>query len=84
MTNLTKDEMIMTSGGNVSATMVSAIYRIVSFIYELGEALGSYIRRSNEDKMCGLQNLFMPRRNPGFFYKKNRNQQFLVDIAKKQ
>ena len=55
MTNLTKDEMIMTSGGNVSATMVSAIYRIVSFIYELGEALGSYIRRSNEDKMCGLQ-----------------------------
>lgn len=54
MTNLTKDEMIMTSGGNVSATMVSAVYRIVSFIYELGEALGSYIRRSNEDKMCKL------------------------------
>ena len=54
MINLTKDEMIMTSGGNVSATMVSMVYRIVSFIYELGEALGSYIRRSNEDKMCEL------------------------------
>lgn len=56
MANLTNDEMIMTSGGNinVNATMVGTVYRIVSFVYELGEALGSYIRRSNEDKMCEL------------------------------
>lgn len=54
MNILTKDEMIMTNGGNVSATMVSAVYKIVGFIYELGEALGSYIRRSSEDKMCDI------------------------------
>ncbi len=54
MVDLTKEEMVMTCGGNVSATMVGAVYKIVSFVYELGEALGSYIRRNNEDKMCEL------------------------------
>ena len=48
--------MVKVDGGTdvISATMINSIYKIVSFIYELGEALGSYIRRSNEDKMCNL------------------------------
>lgn len=56
MKKLENDELLKVDGGTdvISATMINSIYKIVSFIYELGEALGSYIRRSNEDKMCNL------------------------------
>lgn len=56
MKKLENDELLKIDGGTdvISATMINSIYKIVSFIYELGEALGSYIRRSNEDKMCNL------------------------------
>lgn len=53
MKKLENDELLKVDGGT-DATMINSIYKIVSFIYELGEALGSYIRRSNEDKMCNL------------------------------
>ncbi len=49
MKKLENDELLKVDGGT---DVISA--KIVSFIYELGEALGSYIRRSNEDKMCNL------------------------------
>lgn len=56
MKKLENNELLKVDGGTdvISATMINSIYKIVSFIYELGEALGSYIRRSNEDKMCNL------------------------------
>lgn len=56
MKKLENNELLKVDGGTdvISATMLNSIYKIVSFIYELGEALGSYIRRSNEDKMCNL------------------------------
>lgn len=56
MKKLENDELLKVDGGTdvISATMINSIYKIVSFIYELGEAPGSYIRRSNEDKMCNL------------------------------
>lgn len=52
MKKLENDELLKVDGGTdvISATMINSIYKI----YELGEALGSYIRRSNEDKMCNL------------------------------
>ena len=56
MKKLENNELLKIDGGTdvISAAMINSIYKIVSFIYELGEALGSYIRRSNEDKMCNL------------------------------
>ena len=56
MKKLENNELLKVDGGTdvISATMINSIYKIVSFIYELGEALGSYILRSNEDKMCNL------------------------------
>lgn len=56
MKKLENNELLKVDGGTdvISATMLNSIYNIVSFIYELGEALGSYIRRNNEDKMCEL------------------------------
>ena len=56
MKKLENNELLKVDGGTdvISATMINSIYKIVSFIYELGEALCSYIRRSNEDKMCNI------------------------------
>lgn len=56
MKKLENNELLKVDGGTdvISVTMINSIYKIVSFIYELGEAFGSYIRRSNEDKMCNL------------------------------
>ena len=42
MKKLENNELLKVDGGTdvISATMINSIYKIVSFIYELGEALG--------------------------------------------
>ncbi len=54
MREIKKEEMRMVEGGSASTTMINAIYRVVDFIFELGEAFGSYMRRVKEDKMCDI------------------------------
>ena len=54
MRELNKEEMKKIDGGSVSAAMLGAIYKIVETIYNLGDALGSSIRRVIEDKNCSL------------------------------
>lgn len=55
MNKLNTNEMKNIEGGtDITATMINAIYKIYNLIYTLGEALGSYIRRSSEDKMCDI------------------------------
>ena len=55
MRELNKEEMMKINGGtNVTAAMLGAIYKIVETIYNLGDALGSLIRRVIENKNCGL------------------------------
>ena len=55
MRELNKEEMMKINGGtNVTAAMLGAIYKIVETIYNLGDALGSSIRRVIENKNCGL------------------------------
>ena len=55
MKELNKKEMQKIEGGSdITATMVNAIYKIYNLIYTLGESLGNYIRRSNENKMCDI------------------------------
>ena len=55
MKELNKKEMLNIEGGaNFTASMLSAIYKAIDTIYSIGEALGSYLRRKVEDKMCDI------------------------------
>jgi len=55
MKELNKNEMLKIDGGaSFSASMLSAIYKTIDTIYSIGEALGSYIRRVKEGKMCNI------------------------------
>lgn len=55
MREISKREMINVEGGaSISASMLSAIYKTIDTIFSIGEALGSYIRRASEKKMCDL------------------------------
>lgn len=55
MKELNKNEMqIIDGGGTLTASMLSAVYKTIQTIYSLGEALGSYIRRKVEGKMCNI------------------------------
>lgn len=55
MKELNKREMLNVEGGaTLSASMLSAIYKTIDTIFSIGEALGSYIRRASEKKMCDL------------------------------
>lgn len=55
MNKLKKEELLrVDGGGDISYSMLNSLYKVVSFIYEVGEALGSFIRRSSENKMCSL------------------------------
>lgn len=55
MVEIDKKEMLEVDGGaSFSASMVTAIYKAIEAIYAIGEALGSYLRRIQEQKMCNL------------------------------
>ncbi len=55
MKKLEKTEMIEVSGGaSLTASMLSAFYRTLEVIYQIGESLGSYIRRKVSGKMCDI------------------------------
>ena len=55
MREINKKEMLCIEGGaSFSASMLSAIYKTIDTIFSIGEALGSYIRRTSEKKMCDL------------------------------
>ena len=55
MKELKNEDMKIVEGGtNFSASMVGAIYRVIETIYDLGDALGSSIRRLIEEKKCDL------------------------------
>ncbi|MGM9875924.1 MAG: hypothetical protein ACI310_01700 [Bacilli bacterium] len=55
MKELNKEEMLKIDGGaNFSASMMNAIYKTIEVIFSVGEALGSYIRRKIEGKMCDI------------------------------
>lgn len=55
MREISKEEMLKVDGGaNFSASMLSAIYKTIGVVFEIGEALGSYIRRKVEGKMCNI------------------------------
>ena len=54
MRELRKEEMKKVEGGSMTAAMLGAIYKVVETIYNLGDALGSSLRRLIEGKNCSL------------------------------
>lgn len=50
--NLTKKEMITVTGGGISYSLINAITKVVTAIYELGKSTGSTIRRIIKKSYC--------------------------------
>lgn len=48
---LSKEELIKTTGG-ISSTFINSMARMINVILELGQILGSSIRRKKEGKYC--------------------------------
>ena len=50
---MTKNELIeVRGGGGISASMLNAVARVASVLYELGRSLGSAIRRTSSGNIC--------------------------------
>ena len=49
---LTDKELYEIKGGAINATMLNAIARIIGVFYEIGEAVGSSIRRITSKNRC--------------------------------
>ncbi len=55
MQKLSESEMKCIEGGTgVTATMLNAVYKLIDVIYNIGDSLGSFIRRKAEGQMCDL------------------------------
>ena len=57
MKKIEKDEQIKIVGGSItySATFINAICRVVDILFDVGQNLGSAIRRSIEKESCSLK-----------------------------
>ena len=51
---LTNEEMLNVRGGGVTATLLNSISRLVETVLNLGQIVGSSIRRSVSKKICKL------------------------------
>ena len=51
---LTDNELKMISGGAVTGSLINAIARGISVLFELGQAVGSAIRRAITKTTCTL------------------------------
>jgi predicted nucleic acid-binding Zn ribbon protein len=54
MLELNKEEKLQVNGGALTSSMLNAIARLVSTIYDLGRAVGSSIRRASSGNTCSL------------------------------
>ncbi len=52
MQKLTKEELFAIKGGSISGTMVNAITKMLTTIYDLGRSIGSTIRRLIDNDFC--------------------------------
>lgn len=52
MNKLQKEEMKKIKGGGMSATMVNAVMRAVATMFNIGQAVGSAIRRTISGSYC--------------------------------
>lgn len=55
MKELNKNELKKIEGGtSLTSSMLTAIYKTLEVVFQIGESLGNYIRRKSEGKMCNL------------------------------
>ena len=55
MENLKCDELLNVSGGsNISGTLINALAKGVSTIYDIGRSLGTAIRRIGSNNICPI------------------------------
>ena len=55
MRMIDNNEMFNVSGGStITGSLLSSAYKIIELIYNVGETLGSYIRRKIENKSCDI------------------------------
>ena len=55
MIELTKEETKKVVGGtDLTASMLTAIYKTIEVIFKVGESLGNFIRHKTENKMCDI------------------------------
>lgn len=52
---LNEDELFNITGGSLSASMINYLVRGIEAIFELGQSLGTAIRRTKENKICPLE-----------------------------
>lgn len=52
--NLNKNEMINVTGGGISYSLINAISKAITTLYELGKSTGSAIRRVIKNTYCPL------------------------------
>lgn len=51
---MTNEELITVRGGGITATLLNSVSRLVETILNLGQIVGSSIRRSVSKKACKL------------------------------
>lgn len=55
MKELKIKEMKSIEGGiGLTSSMLTAIYKTLEVVFQIGESLGNYIRRKTENKMCDI------------------------------
>lgn len=54
MEKLSNNELLDIRGGAISGTLISSIVRGIGVIVDIGRAIGTAIRRLNENKMCSV------------------------------
>ena len=47
-----EEELLNIKGGALNATLVNALARIIGVFYEIGEAIGSSVRRKKKKNRC--------------------------------
>ena len=51
---LTSEELILVRGGGISATLLNSVSRFIGTIFELGQTVGSALRRITSKKICSI------------------------------
>lgn len=54
MNKLSKNELILVTGGALSSQLINSISKIANTIYDLGKALGSSVRRIIDGSLCQI------------------------------
>ena len=51
---LTNEELIMIKGGGITATLLNSLSRFMNTLYDLGQTVGSTLRRLVSKNICKL------------------------------